>query len=170
MDVEVARAGVPNVQDEHRFECLVDLLYEGVVEAVRAARPIEQHQRFGVDRRNHQIGRVLLVDLLEGIRVHAVEAHPGLGAWRRVVPEGHRVDQGPVYGGLTISEGQRPLCGDISSRLGRSRHPAVQVGTPSPRLTEVAHGAIGVPLLRLAEGAGGLLRGERVEEQQPWSK
>ena len=136
-----------------------------IVEVSRAAARLQQEERVGVQRGGVQIVRIPCGDLAHRVRVRAILLHARVRVEVLDVAHRQRVDEVPLPGaGMPRREPQRLLDGGVGPGRLVGAHRPVQIRAPRPSFAPVADRTVRIVLLRLPEGAGGILLGERVHQ------
>ena len=140
---------------KHRFQRRHDLAAAAL--GLRAARlpvvpRLRVHHRLGVQRLDRVVGRIARGDLLHRVRICSVECG-ALGLRIGRIALGERVDQRAVARRRGRRQRDRLAERGQRGRIGFRHHRHVDVRPENQRFAPEAHGAGGVELLRLAEGA-----------------
>ena len=125
----------------------------------------EIHDRLGVEHGDFVVVGKLRRDLRHRGRVGRVERR-AVGLRIAAVARRERPDQRLLAWARLAGKRLRLLRGRIGRRDRVFLHRKIDVGTEHQRLAPEAHGAVGIELLRLAEGALRLAVIERVGEPQ----
>ena len=154
VDVQVTGTRVRDVLGQYRLEHTVQSLYRRLGHVPGSAARLEQHERFTREKSNVEVVGVGLVQFVDTVGPHLVELAPLVAVVLGHVAHRHRLDQRSLdLGGVAVHDLERLLDRGVRSRCVRRNHGAVEVRTPRPRLTEVAHRAVGVELPRRTERA-----------------